>query len=51
MDEREIEMRVEVKMNTLDRQFRRGAVSQSEYDQAIKDLDKWANEQYAKRRK
>jgi hypothetical protein len=45
MTEDQIERRVETRMNTLDRQFMSGELSQTEYDLAVKELDQWAKDQ------
>jgi hypothetical protein len=46
MSEEKIERQVESKMDSLDRQLMSGRLSQREYDQKVKDLNKWAEQQY-----
>ena len=50
MTEEEIERRVERSMDMIDRKLMAGTMSQAEYDQAVKDLNAWAERQYSKRR-
>jgi hypothetical protein len=49
MTEREIEARAERLMDHLDNLFMDGKISQKDYDQAVFDLKKWAEEKYRQR--
>jgi len=42
MTEEQIERRVEKMVDALDRQLISGALSQQDYDKAMRDLDRWA---------
>lgn len=46
MDEYQIEVSVERKMDALDRRYMSGAMDETEYKKAVKDLDSWACSQY-----
>lgn len=46
MTENQIEMIVERKMDALDAKLLSGLISQSDYDNAVCDLDKWGEIQY-----
>lgn len=46
MTEDQIERRVEMIMDSLDARLMSGSLSQSEYDQEVKRLNDWAEEQY-----
>jgi len=46
MTEDQIERRVERIMDTLDARLMSGSLSQSDYDQEVKRLHDWAEEQY-----
>ena len=46
MDEYQIEVSVERKMDALDRRYMSGAMNETEYKKAVKDLDNWAYSQY-----
>lgn len=48
MSEDQIEQMVESKINILDRQLLAGKLTQSQYDQEIEKVDKWAERQYNK---
>ena len=45
MTEDQIEREVERKMDRLDTQLMGGVISQSYYDEAVRVLDKWAQQQ------
>ena len=51
MTESQIEMQVESKMNSLDRQLMSGSISEDQYDREVRKLDKWAEREYRKARK
>ena len=51
MTEAQIERKAESYMDRLDRQLMRNEITQTVYDREVKALDKWAKDQYAKRRK
>ena len=44
--ETEIEIRVERKIDSLDRAFMAGKLTQAEYDREVSIVDKWAGQQY-----
>lgn len=46
MDEYQIEVRVERKMDALDKRYMSGAMNETEYKKAVKDLEVWACSQY-----
>jgi uncharacterized membrane protein len=46
MTEDQIEQVVERHMNSLDSQLLKGAITDEEYNQEIRELDKWARQQY-----
>ena len=46
MTEDQIERHVERHMNSLDAQLMNGSLTQAEYDQAVRALDRWAQAQY-----
>ena len=45
MTEDQIERRVEKMTDSLDRQFMAGAISQKDYDSAMRELAQWADRQ------
>lgn len=51
MTESQIELQVEMKMNSLDRQLMSGSLSEDQYDREVRKLDKWAEREYRKVRK
>lgn len=51
MTEAQIERKAESYMDRLDRQLMRNEITQTVYDREVKALNKWAKDQYAKRRK
>ena len=46
MTENQIELRVERAMDSLDRVFLAGKVTQAEYDSRVRELSRWADSQY-----
>jgi len=48
MTEDQIERRVEMIMDALDARLMSGSLSQSDYDQEVKRLRAWAEQQYQK---
>ena len=50
MTEDQIERRIEMMTDHLDRMFMDGMFSQRYYDKAMRDLDEWAEAQYSNRR-
>jgi uncharacterized membrane protein len=46
MTEQQIEESVARKVDALDRRYLNGALTEDEYQQAIRNLDAWAEEQY-----
>ena len=51
MTETQIELAVERKMDSLDRQFMAGSLSEDKYNREIAKLDKWAKREYRKAQK
>lgn len=48
MTEHQIELSVEAKTNAADRALMGGLMTQSEYDQHMKELARWADDKYAR---
>lgn len=46
MSENRIERTVEREMNRLDREFMDGMLEEDAYDSEVKELEKWAREEY-----
>lgn len=46
MTEEQIERRAEREMDRLDKQLLSGALTQAEYDEEVRELDRWAREEY-----
>lgn len=49
MNEQQIETRVELATNAIDRKFLWGEITQTEYDEAMRDLTRWADTELMKR--
>jgi hypothetical protein len=49
MTEEQIERHIERAMDSLDRQLMRGDLSQADYNKAARELNNWAEAQYAAR--
>lgn len=49
LTENQIEQVVEQEMNRLDKKLMNGSITQIEYEQAVHDLDEWAEQQYKSR--
>ena len=50
MTEAAIERAAESGMDRLDRRLRMGTLTQAQYEIEVKELDRWANEQYRRAR-
>ncbi len=50
MTEDQIERRVETRVDTADRAFVTGRITQEEYDRQIRAIHDWAGAQYAQKR-
>ena len=48
MNEEQIERSVEIKTNSADRALMNGHMTQAEYDAHMKELNRWADDQYAR---
>lgn len=46
--EEEIERHVERMMDHTDKQFMKDLIPEKQYEQAVRELDAWADEQYAR---
>lgn len=46
MNENRIERTVEREMNRLDREYMHGMLDEDAYDREVKELEKWACEEY-----
>jgi len=46
LNERQIELHAEIKMDLLDRKYSRGEMAQEEYDAAVIELERWTQKQY-----
>ena len=49
MNEEQIERRVEISTDAIDRKFLRGEMTQAEYDGAMRELSRWADIELARR--
>lgn len=48
MTEHEIELKVERMVDRLDARFMRGDMTQAEYDAKMREINQWAEEEYAR---